>query len=283
MTLPNKNIFNYTLWDSHVHIFPQKMMQAVFAFFDSQYGWKLPFSTDPNRLLEILKLDGAEKAFALAYTHKPDLSRPLNAWLNSFCSANPMLTPFGAVHPLDRNLEQVVEECLDNFNFPGLKLHCMVQRCRPDHRILRPLFKSIEERSRGIIIHAGSFPQPDHNFLDISYIRNVLERYPGLNLIIPHMGLNELSAYEELLSEHEGLFLDTAFVFQNSMVQTPVEKIVETILNFPDRILYGSDFPLILEPPLNGIRRILSLELPEKVYEKLFHDNAEAFLQRIST
>lgn len=268
--------------DSHVHIFPEKMMKAIFTYFAKHYGWELSFPTNPDRLLQKLKEQGVDRAFTLAYTHKPGLSRSLNCWLAVYCTKHPLLIPFGAIHPLDQDLEHVITECLDQFGFLGMKLHCLVQQCRPDDKRLDPLYKALTERSKGIIIHSGSFPQPAKEHLGVSYVANLLKRFPDLNLIIPHLGLNDLPAYRELLSEYAGLFLDTAFIFQNQIVTTPLDDIVRTILAYPDRIIYGSDFPFILEPLQNGIRRILDLELPGDIYKKFFYDNAARFLARIS-
>lgn len=272
----------FPLWDSHVHIFPEKMMKAVFAFFQSRYSWSLPFPTNPDCLQKNLLEQGVEKAFTLAYTHRPGLSRPLNRWLAAYCAENPTLTPFGAVHPLDPDLSEIVTECLDLFNFPGMKLHCLVQQCRPDDEKLNPLYETVLERSKGVIIHAGSFPQPAEEHLGVNFVAALLKKYPALNLVIPHMGLNDLNAFRELLDNYSNLYLDTAFVFQNSLVKTPVEEVAALIVDYPDRVIYGSDYPFILEPLENGIKRILDLSLPENVYKKLFAENARNFLAKIT-
>ncbi len=257
-------------------------MKAVFIYFAKRYDWKIPFSTNPDLLLQHLKEQGVNQAFTLAYTHKPDLSRSLNCWLADYCSKNPSLIPFGAVHPLDTDLLEVVTESLDRHLFPGMKLHCLVQQCRPDDEKLFPLYEAVVERSRGMIIHAGSFPQPSEEYLGIGYVKNLLKRFPDMNLIVPHLGLNDLSAYGELLEMYEGLFLDTAFVFQNRIITTPLDDIVQVIHAYPERIIYGSDFPFILETPQNGIRRIFELGLPPAFYENIFHGNAERFLARLA-
>jgi uncharacterized protein len=116
-------------------------MKAVYAFFWKQYGWKINFPTAPDQLLNLLKEGGVEKCVALAYTHKPGLSRPLNSWLHEFSRANKAVVPFGAVHPDDSDLDQIVVECLDRYNFPGIKIHCLVQQCRPDDERLFPLLR----------------------------------------------------------------------------------------------------------------------------------------------
>ncbi len=264
--------------DSHVHIFPEKLMKALFSFFTHCYDWKLPFSPNPEKLIKRLFNEGTEQAFILAYTHKTGLARSLNRWLADFCRVNPEFIPFGTVHPADYDLSAITEECLDQFNFAGMKLHCLVQRCRPDDARLEPLYDAVQKRGKGVFIHAGSFPQPDEHFLAVRYIENVLARHPGIKMVIPHMGLNELSIYRELLKSHQGLFLDTAFIFQNEIIQVPLDEIVETINEFPDRVIYGSDYPLILEEPSRGIERILALGLSEENLKKLFRENALSFL-----
>ncbi len=269
------------LIDSHVHFFPEKMIKAIFDFFHERYQWDPPFSTNPETLLQDLEKQGVEKAFSLAYTHKPGLSQELNRWLARFSSDNPWLIPFGAVHPLDPDLRSIVIECLDQYRFPGMKLHCLVQQCRPDDKRLDPLYEAIVERSKGVVIHAGSFPQPCKEHLGIDHITRLLKRFPRLNLIIPHLGLHDLLGYRRLLEEYEGLYLDTSFVFQNRGFIPPLDEIVDVLLAFPDRIIYGSDYPFILETPQNGINRILELDLPPENYKGLFYGNAKSFLARI--
>lgn len=252
-------------------------MRAVYTFFWKQYGWKINFPTAPDQLLDQLKEGGVEKCVALAYTHKPGLSQPLNSWLHQFSRANKAVVPFGAVHPDDSNPDQIVVECLDCYSFPGIKIHCLVQQCRPDDERLFPIFEAVVERSKAVIMHAGSFPQPSKN-LGIIYVARLLRRFPTLKLIIPHLGLNDLLAYADLLAAYSGLYLDTAFVFQNEMVKIPLADILDVIRLFPERILYGSDFPFIIEPPQNGIDRIAALDLPQDNLDQLFYQNAEHFL-----
>ncbi len=257
-------------------------MKAVFAFFQHRYGWPLPFSTNPDSLIQDLLSTGVEQAFALAYTHKPGLSRQLNSWLAAFCLKNSRLKPFGAIHPLDPDFNEVIIECLDLYNFPGMKLHCLVQQCRPDDAKLDYVYEAVSERSKGIIIHASNFPLPYKDYLGVEGISKVLKRHPGLNLIIPHLGLHDLRKYSFLFDQYDGLMLDTSFVFQNQDFIPPLGEIKELMLAYPDRFIYGSDYPFILEPPQNGITRILELDLPNENYEKLFYKNAASYYCRIT-
>ncbi len=257
-------------------------MKAVFNYFNHRYQWPRRFPTNPELLVESLFEQGIEKAFTLAYTHKPGLSRKLNSWLANFCLKYPELEPFGAIHPDDQGLENIAIECLDHYNFPGIKIHCLVQQCRPDDKKLYPLYETVVERSKGIIIHASSFPLPYKDYLGIKGVSRLLDCFPGLNIIIPHLGLHDLHEYGSLLERYEGLFLDTSFVFHNQVFMPPLDIIREMMLAYPDRIIYGSDYPFILETAENGIGRILELDLPVGNYKKLFCQNAELFLNKIT-
>ncbi len=257
-------------------------MKAVFAHFHQRYGWLLPFPTNPNSLTQDLLSTGVEQAFTLAYTHKPGLSRQLNSWLATFCQENSRLKPFGAIHPLDPDFNEVIIDCLDLYNFPGMKLHCLVQQCRPDDERLDPLYEAVAERSKGMIIHASNFPLPYKDYLGIEGVSKILKRYPGLNLIIPHLGLHDLRKYSYLFNQYEGLMLDTAFVFQNQVFLPPLNEIKELMLAYPDRFIYGSDYPFIMEPTQNGINRILELDLPVENYRKLFYENAASYFCKIT-
>lgn len=269
------------LFDGHIHLFPDKMMRAVFKYFRDQYGWLLPFQPSPAALAEYLRGQNVSRALALAYVHKPDLSRAVNNWLADFTAGRDWLVPFGSVHPLDRDLDLVLKEALDIYGFPGLKLHCLVQGYRPDDEKLFPIYEFVLERSRAVVIHAGSFPVPAEERLGLRYISRLLRRYPGLNLIIPHLGLYEMDGFAELLPLYPGLHLDTAFVFQNKTYDPPVDEILELIHRYPDRIIYGSDFPFIQEDPRYGLGRILELGLTEELLGGLFFDNAARFLSRL--
>lgn len=267
------------LCDSHVHLFPEKLLRAIYGFFRQHYGWELPFPADPDRLAVLLQEQGVGRAFALAYIHKPDLSRSLNRWLYDFSARNPWLVPFGAVHPLDRDLKLVLKEALVKFKFAGLKLHFLVMPYRPDDERLFPVYEALLEQKRALVLHAGSFPLPAEDRLGSRYVLRLLSRYPGLQLVVSHLGLYDLEAYREMLEAFPGLYLDTAFIFQNEAFPLPMEQIRRLILDFPGRILHGSDFPFIAGSPLQGVARLLQWRLPEQIYRQLFYANALSFLK----
>ena len=277
LLIPGKG--NYPLWDGHVHIFPEKMMKAVSAFFRDRYKWTTSFPTNPESLALNLANQGVKKAFILVYTHKSGLARELNRWLANFVHEHPQFEAFGAVHPNDPDLVAIVQECLDDYDFRGMKIHCLVQKCRPDDPKLYPLYEAAIRRSKGVIIHASNFPLPYKDYLGIRGITRVLEQFPDLNLIVPHLGLYDLQGYSALFDRYRNLYLDTSFVFQNQAYTPPSEEIRNIMLAYPDRFIYGSDYPFISDTLIKGIKKILKLNLPEDNLHNLFYKNAANFLK----
>ena len=200
--------------------------------FRQHYGWEsLP--ADPDRLAVLLQEQGRQ---GLCPGTSISRIRRAPQPLVTTSARNPWLVPFGAVHPLDRDLKLVLKEALVKFKFAGLKLHFLVMPYRPDDERLFPVYEALLEQKRALVLHAGSFPLPAEDRLGSRYVLRLLSRYPGLQLVVSHLGLYDLEAYREMLEAFPGLYLDTAFVFQNGAFPLPMEQIRRLILDFPGRI-----------------------------------------------
>ena len=177
------------LWDTHIHLFPEKLMGAIYRYFSANYRWHLPFPAATAPLIKHLREDGVKRAFVLAYVHKPGLSGQVNRWLASLAAEQPWLIPFGAVHPSDPDLQSVLSEALDRYHFAGIKLHCLVQQISPDDERLFPIYEALVKRSRALVIHASNFPLPDPEHLGMSRLAHVLKRFPTLQVAVATWGL----------------------------------------------------------------------------------------------
>ena len=261
------------LWDGHIHLFPPKLFRAIYRVFREDYGWNLAFSDDHPLLIDYLKRCGVERASVLVYAHKPNISRQINRWLAGLVKEEPWLLPYGCIHPGDDNIRDIVSEALDDFKFAGIKIHCLVKNIPPDDERFFPVYEALVERGKTAVIHASTFPLHT-GVLGIEYIRNVLHRFPGLRLIIPHLGLFELKDYAALMADYPEIYLDSAFVFNNKILPDHYEEIKEIILKYPRRIIYGSDFPFVVNEPSLDIKNLLSMELPPDIYPLIFYENA---------
>ncbi len=273
----DKTMENRPICDAHVHIFPEKLYNAIYEWFSSR-GWHILFRMPPEKKREFLQEMGVRKAFLLVYAHKPGIAGDLNRWLRDFSAASGgFFYPFGCLHPQDRDMGGIVEKALGEFDFCGFKLQLLVNRVRADDERLFRAYEELLERQKGGVIHATTYPV-EEEFLGVKYIEKILNRYPGLKLLVPHMGLYEHHIYEELLREYRGLYLDTAFIFGNKRFPAPLGELKEMMLRFPDRILYGSDFPILDHDPREAIRAIKGFQLGEENERRIFWENAQEFI-----
>jgi len=272
---------SYKLWDAHVHLFPERLLEAVWKWFDKNTAGfpyrRLGCGEITRHLVEM----GVERAFLLVYAHKAGVSADINRWLSEFSLKNQMYLPFGCVHPHDGNLAGVMEEALGQYQFYGFKIHYAVIQMRADDPGFTPIYKELEKRGRILVAHAGTAPLPG-GWLGMDVFEEVLDSHPGMLVQLAHLGHFELDRVVCLMRKYPNLHLDTAWAMGNSFFPVDREAIRELIMEFPERILYGSDFPIIPEDPCIAVGKILDLSLPEVVTRGVLSGNAERMVERVS-
>ena len=103
----------------------------------------------------------------------------------------------------------------------------------------------------------------------------MMRRFPQLKVIVAHAGADEFEAFFDLCGLYEGVFLDTAMVFNNFLGGPPP---IQRVLEFQDRVLFGSDFPNIPYRFETAVQSILDLRLGRALEEKLLCTNAARLL-----
>ena len=103
-----------------------------------------------------------------------------------------------------------------------------------------------------------------------------MRRFPGLTVIVAHAGADEFEAFFDLCGAYDGVYLDTALVFSNLLGGPPP---IGRVLEYQDRVLYGSDFPNIPHSLEDGVQAILNLRLGRALEEKLLSTNAARVLR----
>lgn len=258
------------------------MLRAIYAWFDD-VGWKIPKPPDAAAILDAVEDAGFERQMVLIYAHKAGVARGLNRWLFDLAAADPRVIPVGCAHPDDPDLVDIVREALDDFGFRGIKLHCNVGRFLANHPGLDPLYRALRERGRLAIVHAGTAPLHEE-WSGLSALADVLERFPGLRVQLPHLGMAEWPLALELVEKYP-VWLDTSNVLDSPHVLQGdgtaagfLAEFGKAARRFPDRMLYGSDYP-ILEPPLGlAIERLHGLGLGAELTERILGGNAAALL-----
>ncbi len=268
------------LVDFHVHLFPDRMFDAIRRQFVKDYGWSILHQLYWRESVAYLRERGVGPVVYSNYAHRKDIAAGLNEWNLKILEEMPDIYCFAAFHPDDPDGLAMAADMIGHPRVLGFKLQLLVQRFSPDDARLFPLYELVMEREKRLLMHAGTGPV-GNEFVGVVPFKRLLERYPGLPAIVAHMGALEYGAFGELLAGHPRLYLDTAFSYLPRLgIMCDLDAgFLETRR---DRILYGSDFPNVLFPREDEIDTLLGLGLSQAFYNAVFRDNGLRLIRELT-
>ncbi|MEV6280072.1 amidohydrolase family protein [Nocardia sp. NPDC051832] len=263
--------------DVHTHFMPEQVLRKVWAYFDSAgpltgRAWPITYRDDEQVRLKTLRGFGVRAFTALVYPHKPDMAAWLNEWTADFAARTPdclHTATFYPEHGADSYTEVAIEAGARIF-----KVHVQVGDFHPGDPLLRPVWGLLAEAGIPALIHCGSGPAPG-SFTGPEPIAALLQRFPGLRLIIAHMGNSEYAEFLDLAERYEGVHLDTTMVwtdFSENDAPYPVSELPR-VRDLGERILFGSDFPNIPYPYAHQVYALERLGLGDAWLRNVLHDN----------
>jgi predicted TIM-barrel fold metal-dependent hydrolase len=259
--------------DFHTHLFPTPLFRAIWRHFE-EHLWTVRYQGETDELIATLLASGVTRFVFATYAHKPGMARALNRWSASLARREPRAIPFGTFHPLD-DVKSLAQEAFGELSFAGFEVHCQAQRCFPDDRGLMPAYQEAERAGKICLIHCGPAPEPSIH-TDARRFERVLRRFPGLTFVVAHLGADQFERYFDLLAAYDNLYLDTTMVFAGFH---PWRPRVGGLIEFQDRILYGSDYPNLPYNLTAGITGLLALELGKSIEDKILFTNAARLLE----
>jgi len=269
--------FPFPIVDFHVHLFPDRMFDAIWKAFRRDYRWEVVYQIYTPEILRFLRGRGVETMVYSNYAHKPGVADFLNQWNLELLAREDNLYCFAAFHPDDADQEQKIARLLAHPRILGFKLQLLVQRFFPDDERLFPLYEKVIEAGKRILMHVGTGPV-GNEFVGSRAFRRLMQRYPDLRVNVPHMGSREYTPFIEMLDQYPNLYLDTSFSFLPIQDRHfPINA--EILLRCQDRILYGSDFPNLLFSWETEINFLKKLNLGESFYRKIFRENGLSLIQ----
>lgn len=255
--------------DVHTHVLAAPLPAAARAGAAPERGYP---SLDDH--VARLAACGVQRFIASCYAPQPGMARELNRWNAGLVQRYPQAVPFGTFHPLD-DVEGLAEEAFGELGLAGFEIHCAAQRCFPDDPGLLPAYRAAEEARKVCLIHCSRAPVPSP-YADARRLERVLRRYPGLTVVVAHMGADQYRRYLDLLAVYDNLYLETSLTFIGALEREPP---VTALIEFQDRVLFGSGFP---DPPADldaAVRSIPALELGRGIEDKILYANAARLLE----
>ena len=274
--------------DVHVHFLPERLQQAVWAYFDrlGDPPWPIAYRDDePTRLATLREL-GVVAHPALAYAHRAGVAAWCNQHTLALADAHDQVLPTFTFYPED-GVEADVDAAIDR-GARVAKVHLQVGRFHPDDPTLDRVWPRLVEAGVTVVIHASAVygVEGGADYCGPDGIARLLARFPGLTLVVAHLGAPDPdAAFVTLAEDRPELYLDTAMVLTEPAyleapgTEPPGRAARLAALAHDGKLLFGSDFPTIPHPYAAQVRGMAQLELDAAGLRKLLHDSAQALLR----
>jgi hypothetical protein len=206
-----------------------------------------------------------------------------NTWTCEMAADHEQLVAFPSVDPLmgtDAMLAEV-EQCVNEFAVPGIKLHPAEGHYFPRDERLWPVYEKAQELGLVVLSHGGLFMMsPDTPYTRPANFEPVLESFPELRLVVAHLGHGFWDESIELARKFPHVLFDTSAVISGveHLEIMSNEEFAELIRRLGvDRVLFGSDYPWF--SPAASLKHFLRLPLTPAETEQILGENAKTLLK----
>jgi predicted TIM-barrel fold metal-dependent hydrolase len=272
--------------DTHIHIYPTRELgfQERASYEVWEYGEKdgiqySEYGGDITDVVRALKDAGATRgvlvnlfqpesapAFANALNEAgwaepgrsgdmesshPGLSGLLiqsNEWFCRMAAEHPELVAFIGMHPsamTGTRAQEHMRKMVEDHGARGLKLHPVVQGFHLLDESMQPILRACLDLDIPIISHSGPARGGEQLAEPDSYAP-ALERYPGLRLVLAHLGGGAWKQTAEFARRYPGVAFDCSEIIQWTGAPNgpTADQLAQLILDIgPERVMMGSDFP----------------------------------------
>jgi predicted TIM-barrel fold metal-dependent hydrolase len=268
------------LIDFHVHLFPDKLFDAIWDSFAKIYNWNIIHRYYYGECIARLKQSGVGTIVYSNYAHRAGIAEELNRWNIKILEEYKDLYCFAAYHPDDENALEMAQRLLENPKILGFKLQLLVQNIYPCDARLFPLYEIVIKKNKHILFHTGTGPV-GNKYVGLEHFMKVVKKFPELPATVAHLGAYEFAGFFGLLDRCPRLYLDTAFCFM-SPPYTGYNLGADYLEKYKSRILYGSDYPNLIMPREEEIENILKMGLSQEFYDRIFYDNGTALIRSLT-
>ena len=206
-----------------------------------------------------------------------------NDWICRVAREDRRIEPVIAADATLNKDEMAVEilSKVDAYGISAIKIHPAANGLSPTHQGYHHIFELAQEKNLTVISHGGmSGDDPEGTYCSPLNFRKVLDRFPGLTLVVAHLAFPHVKGLLELAPQYPNLYTDLSFILRAAPISDDVYD--EVIRSFgPERVIFGSDFPW--SDPEKDLDRLLELNLSDKDIEMITCQNAERIFGLSST
>jgi predicted TIM-barrel fold metal-dependent hydrolase len=256
--------------DFHSHIFPDALAPAAIKALEEEGDTRATHDGTLAGMIASMDAAGIDASVVQPVSTKPSQVCGINDWVATLTSER--VVPFGGMHP-DFPDPAAEMTRMRSLGIRGFKMHPEYQSFEPEEPRMTSIYEAAAEQGMPILFHSGH---------DIAFTTargtpavwgRLLDRWPGLTLIIAHMGGFKLwrQAKDELIGRD--VYLDTAYTLGHIADEEFVD-LVEA--HGSGKVLFGTDSPWT--EPSEELARIRGLGLPETELAAILGGNAARLL-----
>jgi predicted TIM-barrel fold metal-dependent hydrolase len=270
------------LFDVHVHFMHPKVLAKVWAYFDEAgpllgRPWPIAYRGSDDERVGHLRSMGVQHFSTLSYAHRPGVATFMNDWTLAFADRVPEALRSATFYPEPEAAAYV--PALVDAGVEVFKAHLQVGDFAADDTLLDPVWGTLAESGTPVVLHAGSGPAPGaHTGPD--GVARVLERFPGLRLVVAHLGMPEYQAFLDLADRYPEVRLDTTMVLVDFWGPSDdlAAALRPRLADLGDRVLFGTDFPNIPYRYAHQVEVLQRLGLGDDWLRRvLWHNGATLF------
>ena len=263
----------YTIFDSHAHIYPQKIAIKASASVGNFYSTGMAGDGTVENLLAFGREAGISKYVVHSVATSTHQVSSINRFILDCVKQHPEFIGFMTLHQdmTEREIADEVDFCIEN-GFMGVKLHHDFQHFAINSPEAQKMYNVIGDRLP-ILLHTGD---KRYNYSSPYYLAEMAKKYPKMRFIGAHFG--GYSCWEQVVDAYKGcdnVWYDTSsttgFFPDKDYLTDLIKKLG------PEKFFFGCDYPMWKAS--EEVERFLSLKLTEKEREDIFSNNLKDFLR----
>jgi hypothetical protein len=275
--------------DAHAHILPRERLDKLAHWYQQQVSFPVDQNITPERILEDLNNVGVEEIINLVFPLVPEETEPLNYFSAELAQSHKDITiyPFASIHHNNKNKKNILKHAFFELGLMGLKLHPLVQQMDINDPSMETVWSCCETWNKPVFMHTG-FEYYYGSRVEPSIVKAILERHPELPLVISHLFYPDIELAFDLARQFQGVQLDYTGIFvgmealevEASRAKVMIAGLKGGMKEFPDRIVFGTDYP-VSGATLEGVYKSLDqLALGEEDETALTYSMNKRFVDK---
>ncbi len=256
---------NYTIYDAHAHIFPEKIAKKATDNIGAFYDIPMTHTALSGQLLEYGSQAGISKFLVCSTATTPRQVHSINDFIHSECLLHPEFVGLGTLHPYMEDVEGEIIRIV-SLGLRGIKLHPDFQLFDIDDNKAIQMYRLAAKYDLPILFHMGD---DRYSYSEPKKLIKAMDLIPDLTAIAAHFGgymhWQSIKEYEI----NDRLYFDTSsslFMLSSSVAEDAIHHFGA------DRFMFGTDFPMW--DPKGEVERFLNLNLTQderiQIFSKTF-------------